>query len=433
MCTLLFPTLGFGNTSLPPMGNSAADDRIMLREISDQYVHAGPPSESIKTVQKEASDVWTFVQQSTRLKIPEHEEIAYYHEQYQREALWITRILERASPFIGYVVDELDKRYLPVELSLLPVVESGYQPDVHSPQKAAGIWQIVPATAADVGIRHTSWFDGRSDIRDSTHAAINYLGYLNGRFHGDWPLTLAAYNAGLGRVRAAIKRNKEAGLPTDFWSLALPSETRKYVPRFLALVALLRDNTTAALTLPSVPRGSAFDLLDADRRVSLDQLAIVSGVNEKRLRQLNAGLIRGVTPPDGPHVVYVPQGVGVPLDNALKQDDTIALFSWPDTHEVQDGDTLGSIALRYELPLQQLRLINGLDNDFIRSGKLLKVRKLANDQSRVTYVVTIGDTLSEIAQRFSIDVSAIMDEEGKQLGRDVIHPGETLLLLPDIK
>ena len=403
----------------------------MLREISDQYMHVGPSSENLQSVQQNASDVWAFVQQSTRLEIPEHEDIAYYREQYQREAMWITLILKRASPFIGYVVDELDKRYLPVELSLLPVIESGYQPDVHSPQKAAGIWQIVPATAADVGIRHTPWFDGRSDIRDSTHAAIYYLGYLNGRFHGDWPLTLAAYNAGLGRVQAAIKRNEEAGLPTDFWSLTLPSETRKYVPRFLALVALLRDKPTAGLMLPSVSRGSAFDLLDAGRRVSLDQLARVSGVDEKSLRQLNAGLIRGVTPPAGPHVVYVPQGVGVPLVNLLRQDDNITLFSWPDTHKVQEGDTLGSIALRYELSLQQLKLINDLDSDFIRSGQSIKVRTLANDQSREKYVVTIGDTLTEIAQRFSVSVSAIMDDEGKQLRSDVIHPGETLLLPPD--
>ena len=415
------------------MGNSAADDRIMLREISDQYVHTNPSSENIQPVQQSASDVWAFVQQSTRLQIPNHEDIAYYREQYQREAIWITLILERASPFIGYVVDELDKRYLPVELSLLPVIESGYQPDVHSPQKAAGLWQIVPATAADVGIKHTLWFDGRSDIRDSTLAAIKYLGYLNGRFHGDWPLTLAAYNAGPGRVRAAIKRNEEAGLPTDFWSLALPSETRKYVPRFLALVALLRDHPTAGLRLPSVPRGSAFDLLDAGRRVSLDKLASVSGVDEKSLRHLNAGLVRGVTPPAGPHVVYVPQGVGVPLVNLLQQDDKITLYSWPDTHKVEGGDTLGSIALRYDLSLQQLKLINGLDGDFIRSGQSLKVRTLANDHSRVTYVVTIGDTLTEIAQRFSVGVSAIMDEEGKPLRRDVIHPGETLSLLPKLK
>ena len=431
ICISLLPQLVLATGSLPALSNSADGDRVLLREISNTYVYATPATASINPPPEKSTDVWAFVQQSSRLEIPKRDAIAYYLKQYQREAIWITGILRRATPFIGHVVDELDKRYLPIELSLLPVIESGYQPDVHSPKKAAGIWQIVPATAAEVGIRQTPWFDGRSDIRESTQAAIDYLSYLNAEFHGDWQLTLAAYNAGPGRVRAAIRRNQAEQLPTDFWSLRLPSETQNYVPKYLALVAMLREDKAAGLSIPAVPRGSSFDVVDAKQRVSLDRLAQITGVDEDLLQQLNAGLVHGITPPAGPHLIYVPQGVGTRLVDLLRQRKPGTLYTAPDSHVVSWGDTLSAIALRYQVPLGKLKEINELESDFIRPGQTLRVRNFVNEHERMEYVVTIGDSLTEIAQRFEVSVTAIRDEQGRQLRNDIIHPGERLSLLID--
>lgn len=438
---------------LPALGNTLESDRPLLREIGDQHVfdestlHIDHPSpqasvsgsaeetlQQVDTVTEPepAQTVWQYVQQSRRLTIPDNERISQYREQYHQEALWISKILARATPFVGHIVEALDQRYLPVELALLPAIESGYQPDVQSAEYAAGIWQIIPVTAAEIGIERSLWFDGRADIVESTVAAIDYLSYLNAEFHGDWLLTLAAYNAGPGRVRGAIRRNAKQDLPLDFWSLRLPRETRNYVPKFLALVDMLRRDEATDLVIPVLPRGDGFDVVDLQRRVSVDKLASLSGMNELSLRRLNAALVHGVTPPSGPHKVYVQRGEGRRLLNQVAKARPEELYTLPATHLVVAGDTLSSIAHRYGLSQRQLRAMNALEGSRILIGQELAVRRDATSvDARIEYVVTIGDTLSDIAERFSVQLRNIRDAEGQQLASDLIHPGVRLSILMD--
>ncbi|ASJ72450.1 Membrane-bound lytic murein transglycosylase D [Granulosicoccus antarcticus IMCC3135] len=418
----------------------------MLREIGDTQVFdpsvsptpaAGCCNSGVKSVKnslasKPATTVWQFVQQSRRLKIPDKPQIENYRQQYQREALWISKILNRATPFAGHIVESLDKRYLPVELALLPAIESGYQPDVHSTEKAAGIWQIVPITAREIGISSNQWFDGRSDIVKSTDAAISYLSYLNAEFHGDWLLTLAAYNAGPGRVRSAIRRNEKSGQPTDFWSLKLPRETREYVPKFLALVAMLRHDSIPGLEIPLLARGNAFEVLEFGSQTSLDKVAAASGIPEFSLRHLNAGLVHGVTPPGGPHHIYVLKDNAESVISAVTAIDPRDLYTLPATHTVVAGESISTIARSYRLSQQNLMDLNGLNNSFIKIGQELAVRFEAdNAASNIEYVVTIGDTISDIAQSFSVPMNSILDAEGRTLDGELIHPGERLLINVD--
>lgn len=469
------PTATALTQDLPALGNTPAADRLMLREISDQHVfdsgqlaaktlktrvkhildtqtarnlsqtQSTQPSfistETLKSVGKKAalfvqkpapiSNAWQFVQQSTRLSIPDNEQIRNYREQYLREAMWISKILNRASPFVGHIVEELDKRYLPVELALLPAIESGYQPDVHSAENAAGIWQIVPATAKEIGLKRTQWFDGRADIAASTTAAIDYLSYLNAEFHGDWLLTLAAYNAGPGRVRSSIKRNEQNSLPTDFWSLRLPKETRQYVPKFLALVALLRYEKTPELEIPTIKRGKGFELVDVGQRVSLDKVAELSLISEKALRLLNASLVHAITPPSGPHTLNVPLGQGAALLESLSKTGNQRVYSLPATHTVVAGESLSSIAKRYGISQRRLRSMNALDSSLIKIGQQLAIRDNSMGADNIEYMVTIGDTLSEIAHRFSVRIDDIRDAQGEELASDVIHPGVRLSIVVD--
>lgn len=431
---LTLPLICQANTKLPQLVNTQQGDRSLLREISDDHVYQQQPlkathrSNRAKPANRAAHDAWQSVLLSRRLDIPDKKKIRAYRQQYQREALWISRILARASPFIGYIVDELDARVLPLELALLPVIESGYQPDVHSSQQAAGLWQLIPGTAAEANILTTIWFDGRSDIRESTQAALDYLAHLNATFNGDWALTLAAYNAGLGRVRNAIRQNEKSGLPGDFWSLKLPTETRHYVPKFLALLAMLRYDKPPGLVVPSITRGSAFDLVDAAQRVNLRRLAKVISMDESGLSTLNAGLVQGVTPPAGPHKVYVPQGTGSSLVKLLQQDNPPTLHASPDTHLVAAGDTISSIAQQHGISQKLLKRINNLETDLIRIGQILTVLEPQYDTPQIEYVVTIGDTLTDIARRFDVSVQEIRDENGQVLSSDIIHPGERLTL-----
>lgn len=455
---------------LPRLGNTPEADRLMLREISDQHVfnpdltptndsaravehrRARPGKASLKTVpsqipsqnndnsapakvnvneqprsQPELSGVWQLVKQSTRLDIPENDQIADYREQYLREALWVSKILNRANPFVGHIVEELDKRYLPIELALLPAIESGYRPDVHSAENAAGIWQIIPATAKEIGLLRTQWFDGRADLVASTTAAIDYLSYLNAEFHGDWLLTLAAYNAGLGRVKTAIRKNAKQNLPTDFWSLKLPKETRNYVPKFLALVSMLRYDKDPQFKIPVVNQGNAFETVDVGQRVSLDKAAEFSGISENKLRLLNASLVHSITPPRGPHTLNVPMGLADALIEGLSSADRA--YSLPATHTVIAGDTLSGIAKLYGISQTRLLEMNALDSSLIKIGQELAIRYNSKSTDTIEYIVTIGDTLSEIAERFAVSVAAIKNEKGEELSSDVIHPGVRLIIV----
>jgi len=431
---------------LPPLSNTAEMDRLMLREIADTHIfdassqapsnpgncclQGGSSGSDSSPSEIRISTVWQLVQQSRRLHIPDNDAISNYRQQYQREALWVSKILQRASPFAGHIVEKLDARYLPVELALLPAIESGYQADVHSAENAAGIWQLVPVTAAEMGVSHNSWYDGRADLVESTDAAIDYLSYLNAEFHGDWMLTLAAYNAGPGRVRAAIRRNRDRGLSYDFWSLQLPRETREYVPKFLALVAMLRHDAPPGLDIPRIHRGNAFEILEFGHRTSLDRVAAISGIAQSTLSGLNAALVHGVTPPGGPHQIYVLKSHSAQVISAVTNLQPYELYSLPATHTVVPGDSISGIAAAYGLSQDELMAINQLDSSLIRTGQKLAIRFSGDDLSdSIEYVVTIGDTLSDIAEHFSVGMDHIRDEQGVQLEGDVIHPGEKLSIV----
>lgn len=420
----------------------------MWREIGDEYIFdasslsigthtccpQGGSSGSESGQPMNTANVWEFVQLSRRLPIPDNEIVTDYRQQYRREALWVSRILERATPYVGHIVALLDERYMPVELALLPAIESGYQSDVHSAEDAAGLWQIVPETARDIGITQTAWFDGRSDLVESTTAALNYLAWLNAEFHGDWLLTLAAYNAGPGRVRAAMQRNRDRGLSRDFWSLSLPRETRQYVPKFLALVAMLRHDSPALLSIPETTRGNGFEVLEFPHRVSIDRIAAVAGMPADRLRRLNAGLVHGVTPPDGPHHVYIGKPEADQLIQAVTRSSQQDLYAGPASHVVEAGDSISTIAERHGVSVKALMEMNELDGTLIRIGQRLAVRFSGDSESEsVEYIVTIGDTLSQIARRYSVGMGQIRDEHGAQLEGDVIHPGERLSIQMELE
>jgi len=374
--------------------------------------------------------VWQHIRASNRLTIADNDRVSFYTEQYLRESLWISKILYRGSPFLSHLVATLDRRFMPVELALLPAIESGYLPTAKSAGSAVGLWQIVPITAREIGIKRDVWFDGRGDVLASTTAAIDYLSYLNAEFNGDWELTLAAYNAGPGRVRAAIKKNAEADLPTDYWSLDLPRETLNYVPKLIALVGLIKQKDHGGFDMPDVRMEPAFESIDVGFRVSIDKAAKIADIDKDLLHSLNAGLIHGVTAPDGPHYLLIPAGTGAQFQEAFASVDRNTVFSEPKTHDVAVGDTISSIALKYDISQRRLLAMNGLDNSKIRIGQKLAVLDARNvPESVVEYVVSIGDTLSEIADSFSVNMENIKMSNGESPDGDVIHPGDTLNII----
>ncbi len=436
-------TESLSSAALPTLGNTEDNDRILKQEITDEHI-AKPRSESFQAVTSqtgqafdkgqidkavETVSAWDRIRAADRIPRKRDERVDFYLEQYKREVLWINKILNRGTPFIGYIVDSLESRFMPVELALLPAIESGYQAHVKSSGNAAGIWQIVPITAREIGIERNEWIDGRGDIVRSTTAAIDYLSYLNAEFNGDWELTLAAYNAGPGRIRGAIKKNRKANKPTDFWSLDLPKETHNYVPKIVAMIELIKDPETTGLYLPDLPSKRSFTTVNVGKRISLDQAAIVGNMEEQLLQQLNGGLIHRVTPPKGPHKLVVPIKSANQFLKAVKATGETKLYSLPQTHVVVAGDSISTIAQKYGISQRKLRELNGLDDSRILIGQRLGVIDVRGVNNEVIeYIVKIGDTLSEIAERYSVKVSAIRNATGQAPDNHVIHPGEVLTI-----
>lgn len=219
---------------------------------------------------------------------------------------YFQKIATQGQPYMYYIYQEVKQRGLPGELVLLPMIESAYDPFAYSWVGAAGLWQMMPATGANFGLKEDWWYDGRKDIIASTSAALDYLTYLETFFNGNWPLAIAAYNSGEGTVQNAIDRNAHRGLATNFWSLHLPLETESYVPRLLALAAIISDPAKYGVTLPPVHDGQYFDSVTLQKQIDLSQAAKMAGITLATLYQLNPGFNRWATDPKGPYRLLLP-------------------------------------------------------------------------------------------------------------------------------
>lgn len=213
----------------------------------------------------------------------------------------------QASVFLHMIVHEIDRRNLPTELALLPFVESAFNPSVFSQAGAAGLWQFIPDTGKRYGLQQAEGYDARMDPFASTGAALNYLEKLNADFNGDWLLALAAYNCGEGRVQREIDNNRSKGLPTDFWSLSLPKETREYVPRLLAFKELTRNAKRYNIALAATPNEVKLAQLRIDKPINLRQAAMQAGLDANTLTALNPYFRTGITTPHYSNRIILPR------------------------------------------------------------------------------------------------------------------------------
>lgn len=241
-----------------------------------------------------------------------------YRQSYVGKQEYVNRLLERASHYLYLSISEAERRGLPTELALLPVIESAYDPLAVSRSQAAGIWQFVPDTGRLYGLKQTAYYDGRRDPMESTRAAYDYLSQLYQTF-GSWELVLASYNAGPGTVSRAMKHNAALGLPTDYWSLNLPAETMGYVPRFLAVVELFRNPQAFNVSMPSLTNRPYFRTVSMQGPMTLNDIAEITGIDARVLHDLNPGLRRDATDPQGPYHVHVPATLDISLENLLVQ------------------------------------------------------------------------------------------------------------------
>ena len=230
---------------------------------------------------------------------------------------FLDRLSARASRYLYHTVKEAERRGLPTELALLPIIESSYDPAATSSAAAAGMWQFIPSTGRIYGLRQTGLYDGRRDVVESTRAAYEFLGSLYNQF-GSWELALAAYNAGPGRIQQAINRNQAAGLPTDYWSLRLPQETMNYVPRFIAVAQIVKNQNKYGVSLPPIANRPHFREVQVQGGVSLNQISQITGLSRPELYQLNPGYRGEVIDPASPMRILIPADLNPNVDTKLR-------------------------------------------------------------------------------------------------------------------
>ena len=403
------------------------------------------PTPEPRSAEEPASDrdAWDRIRDGMDLQYPDKKQVRRSIEWYRKNQKYLHRVTQRARPYLAYIVREVEKRELPMEFALLPVVESAFRERAYSPAGAAGLWQFMPSTGRRYGLKQNWWYDGRRDIVESTRAALDYLTTLMREFRDDPLLAVAAYNWGEGNVRRAISRNRARGKSTDVWSLRLPRETRIHVYRFVAIAEIVEKPERHGVALRSIPDEVYFRPVALDGQVELAFAASLAGVTVKELRRLNPGFKRSATAPGGPHRLQLPADAAERYTAALAQLPTDRNKRWT-RHAVVPGDTLGAIAIRYGTNVKALKDTNGLASDRIFSGTHLTIpvalglrelalagatargrRSLAEGPTTTIHRVRSGDSLWLIARRHGVEVEQLAAWNGLSV-ESVLMPGQRL-------
>ena len=375
-------------------------------------------------------DIWEYILNNN----PENkeayinEQILFYMNMHLKDVDKFEEYLNDSYYFIYYVIHELEKEKLPLELALIPYIESNYDPFSISSSGAVGMWQFMPKTGRLYELNKTWWNEDRHDPYRSTEAAVDYLKYLYERFNQDVYLTLAAYNAGPTLLSRKINQNKRRGLKTDFWSLNLPNQTKEYVPKYIALKELIFNFEKYELTLPDIPNNPVVQKISIPGQVEVITLSEFLDIKPELLYKLNAGYTKWASAPKDQSIFYIPiekYYLFESEDNPFNDTNQINWIS----HVVESGDNLWALASKYDTEVGIIKQINYLNNDLLSIGSTLLI-PLSKTKSNTfipyeMHIVSEGDTLWNIAKKYNLGVSdlanmnSISENSYLQLGQQL--------------
>ena len=286
---------------------------------------------------------------------------------YANNPQYLERVFGRAGLYLHHIVQEIEARGMPLELALLPVVESAFEPYARSWATANGLWQFMPGTGERFGLKQDWWYDGRRDVIASTRAALDYLQYMHDEFFDDWLLAIAAYNCGEFRVQREVKANRAAGKPVDFFSLKLPAETRAYVPKLMAMRRLVANPEDYGIAFSPIVNEPYFARVDTGGQLDLSLAAELAGITIDEVYELNPGFHRWATDPAGPHFLLVPRDTADAFRRNLEllsPDERVRVS----VHTVKKGESVASIAKKYKTHPVVIRDMNSLGGDMLIEG-----------------------------------------------------------------
>ena len=412
--------------------NLAAEERSQLEDASES---------SIET------DTWQRIRNGFDLPDVKHKRVQQELNWYKRHPEYMSRVVERARPYLHYIIEQVEEAGIPTEIALLPIVESAFQPFAYSHGRAAGIWQFIPATGKRYGLKQNWWYDGRRDVYASTKSAIRLLKNLNKNFKGDWMHALAAYNTGDGRVKRAIRRNKRKGKSTDFFELRLPKETRAYVPKLLALRDIIEFPEKYGIQLDEIPNRPYFEQVKLDSQIDLALAAEMAGLELDDLYRLNSGYNRWATSPNGPYDLLLPVTHVDDFKTKLAELPADKRIKWV-RHRVRKGETLGTIAQKFHTSIRTIKRVNRLRGKTIRIGRGLtipvasrslreyrlsanqrksKLQNIPRQGRKVSHIVQQGDTFWDLAQYHRVGVRQLA-KWNSMAPRDRLQAGQRLII-----
>jgi len=379
----------------------------------------------IETGEASQSDLWSRIKDRYAMPDIDSEYTAKHETWYAQRPDYVKRMIERSQKYLFHIVEEVEKRGMPSEIALLPMIESAYNPQAYSRSRASGIWQFVPATGKDFGLKQNWWVDNRRDVTAATDAALTYLQKLHGMF-GAWDLALAAYNAGEGTVQRAIERNRKAGLPTNYQSLSLPPETRNYVPKLQAIKNIITDPERYGLSIDSVPNRAYFAQVIAPKQIDAKLAAQLAEVSFEEFSALNPGYNRPVITSSGEgHQLLLPVWAAERFVENLANYDK-PLTSWK-TYNAKRGERVDHIANKFGTNVSNLRDVNGLSaSKNLKKSQTMLVPVSRSDESAKNTVAQQIDA-SDLANN-----DALTYEDEPKTARRITHKvkkGETLAAL----
>lgn len=395
-------------------------------------------------------NLWKYISSSYSLRNYQNSRIDEQIKWFKNNPGYLNRSSKRAKPYLYLIVGEINKANIPIEIALLPIVESAFYPFSYSHGTASGLWQFIPSTAKLYGLKDDWWRDDRRDVVASTRAAINYLSNLNKIFKGDWLLSIAAYNSGPGRVQREIKKNKKLGKKTDFWNLKLPPETREYVPKLLAVAKIINNPSNFNQELEFIKNEKYLQSVLLDSQFDLALISKWTGLSVDEIYNLNPGLKRWATPSEENYSILLPLNSATKFINNVVNYPNREKVSWLH-YKIKDGDTLSELAIKYRTTIEQIQDTNGLHNTNIGAGKYIIVPvaqkeprfySLSEEQrkkirmnskknySKITHKVTKGDSLWEISIEYKVHIDDIVKWNQLSLQKPLRVGRELLIYKP---
>lgn len=351
----------------------------------------------------------------------------------------------RAEPYMYHILNEIKKRNLPGELALVPIIESAFDPFAYSGVGAAGLWQIMPETGHDLGLKRDWWVDPRRSIGPSTEAALKYYTYLNKFFYGNWLLAIAAYDSGEGQVARAIRRSGQTRANAHFWQLRLPTETKIYVPRLLALAEIIKHPSRYQIQLPQILYEPYFEEVDIGQQIDLSHAAKLAGISYQDLIQLNPGFNRWATAPYAPYRLLLPKNRAKLFAYNLALLPKNEWLEWS-RHHVQAGESLSVIAQKYRTTAALIKSFNHLKSDILQNGQYILVPHPADTNQpihlakkteqpslpapqsyKVVHITQKRDSFEVLARRYGVTEADV--RAWNHLGKEhPLQPGQELLI-----